>query len=55
MEMARNVATALGNGRVVIVRGHGTFSAGKTLEEAYILTSLAEHSCHVLLLAGSGR
>lgn len=55
MEMARNVAAALGNGKVVIVRGHGTFSAGKTLEEAYILTSLAEHSCHVLLLAGSGR
>jgi len=55
MEMARNVAAALGKGRVVIVRAHGTFSAGKTLEEAYILTSLAEHSCHILLLAGGGR
>jgi len=51
MEMAKNVAAALSRARVAIVRGHGTFSAGKTLEEAYILTSLAEHSCRVLYLS----
>jgi L-fuculose-phosphate aldolase len=36
----------------VLVHGHGTFTAGRTLDEAYILTSLAEHSCRVLWLAG---
>jgi L-fuculose-phosphate aldolase len=35
---------------VVIARGHGTFAAGKTLDEAYVFTSLAEHSCLVLSL-----
>ena len=50
--MAQNVAKALVEHRVVIVRGHGTFAAGKTLEEAYIMTSLAEHSCQVLILSG---
>ncbi|MDH7491002.1 MAG: aldolase [Methanolinea sp.] len=51
MEMADNVAGALAGGNLVIVRGHGTFAAGKSLEEAYILTSLAEHSCRVIILS----
>ncbi|MCQ8894636.1 MAG: aldolase [Methanolinea sp.] len=51
-EMADNVTALLQEHSIVIVRGHGTFCAGKTLEEAYILTSLAEHSCRVLILAG---
>jgi L-fuculose-phosphate aldolase len=55
MEMAENVAGTLARGKVVIVRGHGTFAAGKTLEEAYILTSLAEHSCRVIILAERAR
>ncbi len=50
--MAQNVAAALVEHSVVIVRGHGTFAAGKTLEEAYIMTSLVEHSCRVLILSG---
>jgi L-fuculose-phosphate aldolase len=36
----------------VVVRGHGMVAAGKSLDEAYILTSLAEHACRVLWLAG---
>jgi len=51
MEIAENVAAALKEGRAAIVRGHGTFTGGKNLEEAYILTSLVEHSCRVLLLS----
>ncbi|MDI9633527.1 MAG: aldolase [Methanolinea sp.] len=51
-EMAGNVAEALTRVRVAIVRGHGTFAAAGTLREAYVLTSLAEHSCAVLLLSG---
>jgi L-fuculose-phosphate aldolase len=49
-EVADNVARALISSKLVIARGHGTFSAGKTLDEAYLFTSLAEHSCRVLAL-----
>jgi L-fuculose-phosphate aldolase len=48
-EVARTVSESLSGGRLVIARGHGTFAAGKTLDEAYQLTSLAEHSCRVLM------
>jgi L-fuculose-phosphate aldolase len=49
-EIADNVAKALFSSKLVIVRGHGTFAAGKTLDDAYVFTSLAEHSCRVLYL-----
>jgi L-fuculose-phosphate aldolase len=49
-EVADNVAAALAKGKLVIARGHGTFAAGKNLDEAYQLTSLAEHSCRVIAL-----
>lgn len=52
-EIADNVALALSSSKLVIVRGHGTFAAGKTLDEACVYTSLAEHSCRVLLLKRS--
>ena len=48
-EVAENVSESLVNGKLVIARGHGTFAAGKTLDEAYLLTSLTEHSCRVLM------
>jgi L-fuculose-phosphate aldolase len=51
-ELARVVSDTLCLSRLVIARGHGTFAAGKTLDEAYILTYLAEHACRVLWLAG---
>lgn len=49
-EIADNVASVLVNSKLVIVRGHGSFAAGKTLDEAYLYTSLIEHSCKVLAL-----
>jgi len=49
-EIADNVARALTQYPVVVVRGHGTFAAGKNLDEAYQFTSLAEHACRVLSL-----
>jgi L-fuculose-phosphate aldolase len=49
-EVADNVARALVSLKLVIARGHGTFAAGATLTEAYVLTSLAEHSCRILAL-----
>lgn len=54
-EVADNVAGALATQKLVIARGHGTFSAGKTLDEAYLFTSLAEHSCRVLALKNQFR
>ena len=51
MEIAENVARALVGGKAAIVRGHGTVTGGKTLEEAYIMTSIIEHSCRVLILS----
>ncbi len=48
--LADNVAAALVHSKLVIARGHGTFAAGNTLDEAFQLTSLAEHACKVLAL-----
>ena len=47
-EVATTVSDALIRSKLVIARGHGTFAAGKTLDEAYLYTSLAEHACRVL-------
>jgi L-fuculose-phosphate aldolase len=49
-EVADNIAAVLSQSKLVIARGHGTFAAGKSLDEAYQFTSLAEHSCRVLAL-----
>jgi L-fuculose-phosphate aldolase len=49
-ELADAIAEALMTSKLVIARGHGTFAAGATLDEALVLTSLAEHSCRVLAL-----
>ncbi len=47
-DLADAVADTLTNVKLVIARGHGTFAAGRTLDEAYLYTSLAEHACRVL-------
>ena len=52
-EIAENVTRALSSSKLVIARGHGTFAAGKTLDEAYVYTSMAEHSCRVLIFKRS--
>lgn len=52
-EIADNVSRALSSSKLVIARGHGTFAAGKTIDEAYIYTSMAEHSCRILILKHS--
>lgn len=50
VELARNVASGLSLSPVVVARGHGTFAGGKTLDEAFLFTSLAEHTCRVIAL-----
>lgn len=48
-ELAEAVAEEICKGNVVVIaKGHGTFAVGKDLDHAYILTSLAEHSCKIL-------
>ena len=49
-EIADNVARALLTSKLVIARGHGTFAGCATLTEAYVYTSLAEHSCRIIAL-----
>jgi L-fuculose-phosphate aldolase len=51
-DLAQSVAQKLKFAPVVIARGHGTFAAGKSLDEAYMFTSLAEHSCREIILLG---
>ena len=42
---AEDVSSALKKHKGVIVKGHGTFTIGKNLEEAYVITSAIEYSC----------
>jgi L-fuculose-phosphate aldolase len=49
-ELADSISDALVQAKLVIARGHGTFAAGKTLDEAFLYTSLAEHACRVLAI-----
>jgi L-fuculose-phosphate aldolase len=51
-ELAVNVAESLRSSCITLARGHGTFAGGKNLDEAYSRTSLAEHSCRILVLIG---
>jgi L-fuculose-phosphate aldolase len=52
-ELADDIAECLALAPVCIACGHGTFAAGKTLEEGYLYTFLAEHACQVLSLTRS--
>lgn len=52
-ELADAVAECLTRSPLCIARGHGTFAGGKTLQEAYLFTSLAEHACRILALKDS--
>jgi L-fuculose-phosphate aldolase len=49
-DLADTVSEALLRSKLAIARGHGTFAAGDTVDEAYVFTSLAEHSCRVLAM-----
>jgi len=46
-ELAEYTAQALCNHKGTIVFGHGTFTIGKTLDEAYFVTALIEQSCKI--------
>jgi L-fuculose-phosphate aldolase len=49
-DLAEEIAEALKQYRVVLVRGHGSFAASQLLEEAYYYTTVLEQSCRLLYL-----
>jgi len=49
-ELGEEIAEALRQDRVVVVKGHGSFAVGQLLEEAYYYTTVLEQSCRVLYL-----
>ena len=51
--MADEIAEALKQYPIVMVKGHGSFATGQLLEEAYNLTTTLEESCQVLCLLKS--
>ena len=54
VELARNASNALKSSRACIVRGHGVFAIGATLEEAYIVACMVEHSAMIRRLVNVG-
>lgn len=49
-EFATEIAEALKEYKIVLVRSHGSFAAGQLLEEAYHYTTTLEESCRLLCL-----
>ncbi len=46
-EMANKVAEALQNYKIIMLRGHGSFATGQTLDEAFHWSSTLEESCQI--------
>jgi L-fuculose-phosphate aldolase len=49
-EMAHKVANALKNYKIIMLRGHGSFATGQTLDEAFQWSSALEESCQIELI-----
>lgn len=50
-EMAQVVSEALAAYKIVMLRGHGSFAIGQTLDEAFQWTSALEECCQIILAA----
>lgn len=50
-ELANSLAKALGEYKIVMLRGHGSFAIGQTLDEAFHWSSTLEESCEIALMA----
>ncbi len=48
--LSKEIAEAIKQHKMVLVRSHGTFAAAKSLEEAYYYTTVFERSCKILYL-----
>ena len=51
LEMANSLAAALQQYKVVMLRGHGSFAIGQTLDEAFFWSSTLEEACDIILRA----
>jgi L-fuculose-phosphate aldolase len=50
-QMANKVAEALKNYKIILLRGHGSFAIGQTIDEAFHWSSTLEESCQMELAA----
>src|SRR5512139_745284 len=50
-QMANKVAEALKNYKIIMLRGHGSFATGQTLDEAFFWSSTLEEACQIMLFA----
>ena len=50
-EMANKVATALQSYKIIMLRGHGSFATGQTVDEAFHWSSTLEEACDIALKA----
>ncbi len=50
-EMANHLATTLAQYKIVMLRGHGSFAIGQTLDEAFHWSSTLEESCQIAIAA----
>jgi L-fuculose-phosphate aldolase len=50
-QMANKVASILKNYKIIMLRGHGSFATGQTLDEAFHWSTTLEESCQIMLLA----
>ena len=50
-QMAHKVADALKDYKIIMLRGHGSFATGQTLDEAFHWSSTLEESCQMELAA----
>ena len=48
-QMANKVADALKNYKLIMLRGHGSFATGQTLDEAFFWSSTLEEACQIML------
>jgi L-fuculose-phosphate aldolase len=50
-QMANKIASTLQNYKILILRGHGSFAIGQTLDEAFFWSSTLEEACQIMLSA----
>jgi L-fuculose-phosphate aldolase len=48
-QMAKKVSDALMNYKIIMLRGHGCFATGQTLDEAFMWASVLEEACQIML------
>ncbi|MDD4767973.1 MAG: aldolase [Desulfotomaculaceae bacterium] len=49
-EVEEKIPALLRNHKIALVRGHGSFASGQTLEEAYHWTSCLENVCRIIYI-----